>query len=401
MLTNKSIFVFFLAFIFSFSVAANDAPVKTKIKFYSTTLDLQYDPTMLAKNKHCTSTACVKRFYLKLEESNYQLLLDGLLAYKEDLQLNDWFFYNLVRKAVEHIYKNEKDMFRTSTTWFLLTKAGYDTRLYTAKDKYTFLFVRSEDKVFDASYVKMKGQLYVNLTSLYFGLKTKGIYFEVPKYQPGQLNDKLFSFKIGKLPELPPMTVDKTYKFKLDKEEVVLKVKVDTLGNALLRKFPSTLPMNYIKIPLSETTLVSLKEALQPHLEGKTDAEKISVLVSFTRKAFPYKSDQIRFSVNKPLTADQLMMADTSDSEDRCALLYSLLKETTDLNFILVKYIYNDIITIGVELPEVTGRPFVHEGIEYTICDPTMPSNSSKLGLYPINLDKDIEILEVVKGVRN
>jgi hypothetical protein len=389
-------FAVLLGSISFFTVSASNAPINTKVKFYSTTLDLQLDPSMLEKNKHCTSTSCIKRFYQKLEESNYQLLLDGLLGYKEELKLNDWFFFNLVRKTVEQIYDQESDMFQTSTTWFLMTKAGYDTRLYTNKSKYTFLFVRTEDKVFDAPYLKMKGHQYVNLTSLYYSLKIKGIQFEVPKYQPGQLNNKPFSFKIGEMPELPPMTVNKTYKFKIGQEEVEINVKVDTLGIALLSKFPGTNPMNNIKVPLSGTTMKSIKEALQPYLEGKTDAEKISVLVSFTRKAFPYKSDQIRYRVNKPMTADQLMLADTSDFEDRCALLYSLLKETTDLNFILVRYIYDDIITIGVELPEVTGKPFVHEGIAYTICDPTMPSNSSKLGLYPINLDKDIEILEVV-----
>jgi len=141
--------------------------------------------------------------------------------------------------------------------------------------------------------------------------------------------------------------------------------------------------------------MASLKKALQPHLQGKSPADQVRVLVSFTRKAFPYKSDQVRFQRDQPLTADQLMLADSSDFEDRCAMLHTLLKEMTDLNFILVQYIHDDIITIGVDLPEIIGKPFEHEGIKYTICDPTMPSNSSKLGLYPISLDKDIEILEV------
>ncbi len=373
------------------------APIySTSIQFYSTSLDLRYDPSMLKKNRHCTSTFCIKRFYKKLEESDYQLLLDDLLKHKEALKLNDWFYYNLVRKAINQIYVDKRDMFRTTAVWFIMTKSGYDTRLYTSKNKFTFLYVRTEDKVFEAPFVKIKKRPYVNLTAMYYGINTRGIYFEIPRYQPGQLNDKPFSFKIEHFPDLPPMLIEREYKFKMEKEEIVLNVDVDTLGKTLLKGFPITLPMNYIEVPLSQTTMASLKKALNPHLIDKSPTDKIRTLVSFTRKAFPYKSDQVKYRRDQPLTADQLMLADSSDFEDRCALFYSLLKETTDLNFIVIQYTYDDIITIGVELPELVGKPFEYEGIQYTICDPTMPSNSSKVGLYPINLDKDIEILEIV-----
>lgn len=395
---RKIIFILLTVFIIpQLAIATTNSFVNTKVAFYSMTLDLQYDPSMLKKNKHCTSTPCLKRFYKKLDESNYQILLDNLIEHRGRLELNDWFFYNLVRKSVETIYEDQTDMFRTSVTWFIMTKAGYDTRLYTSKSKYTFLYIRTEDTVFEAPFVKIKEDHYVNLTSMYYGIKTKGILFEIPRFQPGQLNDTPFSFKIDKFPVLPPKAVQKNYSFKFDEETIDIDVDVDMVGMELLKNFPVTQPINYIKVPISQNTLTSLKSALEPHLENKSQEDQIRTLVSFTRKAFPYKNDQIRFRRDQPLTADQLMVADSSDFEDRCALFYNLLKETTDLNFIVVQYIHDDIITIGVELPEVTGKAFEHEGIKYTICDPTMPSNSSKLGIYPINLDKDIEILEVVR----
>lgn len=376
---------------------ANTQPVKnTKINFFTKTLNLRYHPDMLKKNKHCTSSICLKRFYNRLEAANYQLILDDLLAHKESMNLNDWFFYQLIRKTVEQIYQKESDMFHTTTTWFLMTKAGYDTRLYTSKSKYTFLYVRTEDEVFEAPFVRIKDQPYVNLSSMYYGIKTKGIFFEVSRFQPGKANHKPFSFKIDQLPDLPPAITERTYQFDFNKEPIQLKVMVDTLSSDLLRNFPITQSFNYVKAPMSKTTMSSLKKALQPHLEGKTPSDQLRMMVSFTRKAFPYKNDQVRYRRDQPLTGDQLMLADSSDFEDRCALLYSLLKETTNLDFIVVRYIHDDIITIGVELPEITGKPFEHQDVQYTICDPTMPGNSSKLGIYPISLDKDIEILEVV-----
>jgi hypothetical protein len=248
--------------------------------------------------------------------------------------------------------------------------------------------------------VRFGKKRFVNLTNIYYNIDSRNIIFEIPRYQPGELRDKAFSFAMETSPVLPPHTVNKSYEFDINGTSISIDVEVDTNVNDLLKNFPQTLPLNHIQAPMSPVTMASLKEALRPHLKGKKPADQLSVMVSFTRKAFPYLHDQRRYKHDNPLTADELMLADTSDHEDRVALLYQLLKEMTDLNFILVQYIHDDIITVGVELPEVIGRPFEHEGIQYTICDPTLPRNSSKLGNYPISLDKDIEILEVVKQQR-
>ncbi len=389
--------VLLILFISSIAISQSNAATKAlTVDFFSLSIKLKYDDSILAKNKHCTSTPCLKRFYRKLDEANFQVLLDDLKEQKDILQLNDWLFYQLVRKTVGQLYPQESDMFHTTSTWFFMTKAGYNTRLLTSKSKYTFLCVYTEDKIFETSFVRFGKQRFVNLTNLYYKVDSRRIIFEIPRYQPGELRDKAFSFNMDTSPALPARTVNRSYHFDVNGEEISIDVEVDTNVNDLLKNFPQTLPLNHIQAKMSPVTMASLKDALAPHLKDKSPAEQLQVMVSFTRKAFPYLHDQRRYLRDDPMTADQLMLADTSDHEDRVALLYQLLKETTDLNFILVQYIHDDIITVGVELPEVIGRPFEHEGIQYTICDPTLPKNSSKLGNYPINLDKDIEILEVV-----
>ncbi len=370
--------------------------LNTKVQFYSAELNFNYDPAMLKKNKHCTSTACIEKFHGKIEATDYTILLNDLLSYKEKYKLNDWFFYNLVRKTVEGIYPKQSSMYQTTVTWFFMTKAGYDTRLYTAQNKYTFLYVRTEDEVYEMPFVKVEGAFYLDLTSIYFKAKTKGLLMEMQKFQPGALNNRLFSLKIQEYPSLPPMIVEKEYQFKHNQKDIRLKVKIDTISNQLLSNYPFIKVMNYIKTPFTETTKKSFEKALKPHLKNLEVEDQLSFLVSFTRKAFDYKSDQMTIRRDQPLTAEEALVSATSDYEDRVSIMYQLLKETTELNFIVIQYIYDDIVTIGVELPEVFGNPFVYNGIHYTICDPTMPSNTGKLGLYPINLDKDFEILEEV-----
>lgn len=385
------------AMLFPFAAFSASKPlVSTKVEFFSKTIKLNFDPTMLKGSRHCTSHACLKKFYERLEATDYQVIVNDLLAHKESMELNDWFFYSLVSKTIDNIYSDKSDIYKTTVSWFLMTKAGYDTRLYTAKNKFTFLYVKTFDKVFEAPFIKIRGEKYVNLTSIYHALDTRRLILDVGKYQPGKLEEKDFSFTIDQFPDLPPQSINKQYEFDFDGENITIDVEVDTLGQALIENFPITDPYNYIKVPMTRTTMASLHKALKPNLDGKSLEDQVRFLVSFTRKAFPYRSDQVRFRRDVPLTADQLMLADSSDFEDRCALFCNLLNETTDLNYIVVQYIHDDIITIGVELPTVIGKPFEYEGRTYTIADPTTPANSSKLGIYPINLHKDIEILDVV-----
>jgi len=182
------------------------------------------------------------------------------------------------------------------------------------------------------------------------------------------------------------MNVEKVFKFSYRQKEIKLKVQIDTIGKLLLSNYPFVKTAHYLKAPFTEATRKSMVKALEPHLKKLELEDQMSFLVSFTRKAFEYESDQMTIGRDNPLTAEEALVAEGSDFEDRTAILYQLLVDLTDLNFIVIQYLYDDIVTIGVELPEVYGEAFRYEGISYTICDPTMPTNTGKIGLYPIVL---------------
>lgn len=72
----------------------------------------------------------IKSFYINVDAGNYKPLLDALLSYKQDHQLNDWLYYQLVRKTAQQISPKEKNYSRyTLYKWFLMVKSGYDARL--------------------------------------------------------------------------------------------------------------------------------------------------------------------------------------------------------------------------------------------------------------------------------
>ena len=364
-----------------------------KVNFYSTTVDIQYDPETVFKYKTCTRDKCLKVFFEKMEETNYKVLLDELLNYKEILQLNDWFFYNLVRKSVEKVYAKETEIYQTLVCWFLFTKAGYDTHLNTAINKFVFLNVATEDEVYNTPFSRYEGKKYVNLTALYFKLNTRRALYEIPAYK-ATTGGRIFSFKIDQLPNIPARYVKKTIQFKYDTQTYSVEVEVDTMARALLRNYPGLKDEFYFKIAPSAKLKKSLLTQLEPHLEGKTDQEKVEFLVSFTRTGFKYKFDEQLYRRNQPMVPEEIFLSKFSDHEDRCALFYYLATNLTDLEIIPVRYNFA-YITMAVVLQDPIGKPIDYNGKSYFVCDPTSPNNSKKIGKFPVGMTYDnMEIID-------
>ena len=145
--------------------------------------------------------------------------------------------------------------------------------------------------------------------------------------------------------------------------------------------YPLTNPSYYLETPLSQSLKESLLPKLRELLEQKDPQEAVQFLLSLTRTAFEYQTDMENFGKNKPMIPDEVLFYSHSDCEDRSALFYSLVKELLDIPVIIVDY--PEHLTVGVSLPENIGKPLFYNGRAYTICDPTGPSNTDAIGIYP------------------
>ena len=207
------------------------------------------------------------------------------------------------------------------------------------------------------------------------------------------MRGQLFSFDIDHLPNIPSRTVKKTVQFKFDTQPYSFEIEVDTMALALMRNYPTIKDENYFKVSPSDELKTTLLSQIKPFLEGKTDQEKVEFLVSFTRSGFKYKFDIELYKRNKPMIPEELFLQEYSDHEDRCALLYFLVTELTNLEIIPVRY-YEAYLTMAVELQKPIGKPIDYNGKSYFVCDPTSPNNSKKIGKFPRGMT--YETMEVV-----
>lgn len=108
--------------------------------FYDGTFNADADTLVIVDPTPDLSAKNIKNFYDNVDAGYYKPLVSALLSYKQDHQLNDWLYYQLVRKTAQHISPKEKNYSRyTLYKWFLMVKSGYDARLALAGKKNNFL----------------------------------------------------------------------------------------------------------------------------------------------------------------------------------------------------------------------------------------------------------------------
>lgn len=384
----------FLFYSISCIVYASDTAMSVKLKFYSEQLSVRYNPDMIIKTSVALEEESIVQFYKLMERTNYQGFLSDLKHHQQSLRLNDWLFYDLLNEAIELIYNDKTELQKTLTAWFILSKAGYDTRLtYYANS--AFVYVYSNESVFEVPMIQDNDRTFINLTSFQSTINTNGVALDMLLFNANRTG-RAFSFDMSTLPKLSPKIDRKNIQFMVGDKEYSFTIDTDLTIKDLMKKYPIIDEHKYLEIPISKTISASLIPELSKLIKGKSKKEALEILVSFTRTAFNYKEDHEFFGKSKPMIADEVFHYPFSDCEDRSALFYSLVKALLDLPMLVIAY--PDHLTIAVSLSEAIGPPIVYNGLHYYICDPTGPSNSKEIGRAPRGYEgKSFEILALHK----
>jgi hypothetical protein len=363
--------------LFSFSPKENQ-PVR--FDFYGDTVELEIDDSFKASFDSQLSPESVNAFYEKLNAGNYQGLVKKLLAYKEEYKLDDWLYYQLIRRTAQLISpKGNNYTAYTIYKWFLLCKSGYNATLQTGGGKILF-YVQSDETIYDIPYHFKDGKQYVCLNYHDYGSMIdfdKEKFSELPVYMTGA--EKSFSYKINQLPSFKPEDyLEKELLFNIYQTEYHFKIKLNPEINTLFANYPVVDYGSYFNIPLSKETYSSLIPLLKQNIKGLNTKNGIDYLMRFTRYAFVFEKDADTFGKEKRFTPEQTLLYEHSDCEDRAALFFYLVKEIYNLPMIVLSYPKH--ITVAVKLDKPVGTPITYNGEQYTICEPTPQKQDVLIG---------------------
>jgi len=360
--------------------------------FYGHTFNLNLDSNIILKEKVEFNTKHISELYHTLEASNYQPIVDTLLAFQKKNQLNDWLFYQLIRKTAETICAKRKNYEQyTLYKWFLLGKSGYDARLILA-DNRIIMYVYNDEKIFDIPYLKLENKKYMCL-NYHDYIHTN--FTSIPDTEMLGIAGatKPFSYQITKMPDFNPSNYGKKQvSFKYGAQDYHFEIKVSPEVENIFKNYPGVDFSYYFNIPLTKETYGSLIPTLKKNVGGMSVKNGVNYLMKFTRYAFLYENDDKNFGKEKRLSPEQTLLNPYSDCDDRAALFFYLVKEIYDLPMIVL--LYPTHVTMAVQFEKPIGKTIKYNNRAYSICEPTPQINDLPIGKLPPKLRK--EAYEVV-----
>lgn len=351
-----------------------------RFEFLGDTISLPAPTELSIAYSTLNTPQSVAAFYNGINSVQYRPLTEGLLRYKEQHRLNDWIYYQLIRRTAQQLAPKQDNYSRyTLYKWFLLGKSGYDARISITGNGELIFCVRSDENVYDIPFYLEDGMQYVCLNIHdYVNLNFE----QNQSFASGVVipeGKKAFSYKVTQIPEIGPGSYqERNIAFDYGKTTYQFTLKVNPEVQKMFVNYPVTDYASYFNIPMSPETYNSLIPMLRHNVARMDKKKGVDYLMKFTRNAFLYEDDQKSYGKEKRFSPEQTLLSEYSDCDDRAGLFFYLVKEIYNLPMIVL--LYPTHVTIAVKFDKPVGEPVMYNGEAYTVCEPTPQWQNLRVG---------------------
>lgn len=332
-----------------------------EVKFFGAKCSLHINKSDLEFGMLDNGERSVSDFWETLSDGRTDALINDCFVLREELQLCDWGYYQLVKAISTEIYGNDICNEAIVLQTYLMTQVGYKVRMGRTDDELRVL-LSSDSTIYSTTYLLIGDVKYYLLRGT-FG---KPIYicdFEFP-------GESIFSLKVAKLPLLP---IDEVEGREL-KAQKYGNTKVVVNHNRNMIDFLATYPLcsieNYAMASLDEEAKSVLYPVLKKAIDKMPEDVAANILINFVQTAFEYKVDGEQFGCERTLFANETLYYPFSDCEDRALLFATLIRELMGLDVVLLDY-PDHIATAVCFNQDIAGDYILIDEKKYLVCDPT------------------------------
>lgn len=352
---------------------------QVQFDFYGDTISFTFDKTARVDPAAPIDNSAIIDFYSHIRLPEYEPMLAALVSYKQKNKPDDWLFYQLIRKTVQHFSPKADDYVRyTLYKWLLLAATGYNATLSTNNGR-ILLYIQSDEDVSEIPFHLKDGKQYVCLNYHDYPPVdfAKEVFTEAPVAVAGATHS--FSYKVTQLPPFREQDyVEKNLNFSVYQNEYHFKIKLNPQVKTIFANYPVVDYASCFNIPMSRETYSTLIPLLKENTKGLNVKNGVDFLMRFTRYSFLFEKDTDNFGKEKRLTPEQTLLFERSDCEDRVSLFFYLVKEIYNLPMIVLSYPNH--ITVAVKFDKPVGKPILYNGQQYSVCEPTPQKQDLRLG---------------------
>lgn len=293
-------------------------------------------------------------------------LLRELKSKADNLALNDYLTYELVKSYVQAKYPRVDAASRISLMHYLLANMGYDVRLGTgANGKIPMLLMTFEQMVYSRPYLKLDNKMYFLFPESDSDLKQASAAISTCRL-PKDAN-------LGKVMDLRVTPLNLPYKahpYEINYGGIQLKGEVNGNLFPMMFRYPQMPISDYAQSALTLDTRQEIVKQMSEQLQGLPEKDAVNKLLHFVQKGFKYATDDVAHGFEKPYFFEELLYYPTCDCEDRSVFYSYLLWNVLDVQNHIINYPGHESVSVMLSEP-VNGSGYDYDGGLFNISDPT------------------------------
>ena len=334
------------------------------ITFYGTKLSFRHPKTHRISLRN-PSNELFAQTWGELADEQYNNLLYDCLKARNDYQLCDWGYVQMLKTLSEQIYgvSNEAVFLRA----FIFVQSGYTMRLAMSGTGKLYMLIGSQYQLYEQRYFEIDG--------LYF-------------YPMEEIEDGLHICS-GAFEKEQPMTIDINPEQRLAVNNVSSLVRRSSQGvvasstinkNTLLfyNEYPTgqiggdcgTRWEIYANAPMEECVRLTLYPALQNAIRGVPEKQAVAKLLDWVQTAFEYEYDDKVWGHDRAFFPSESLYYPYADCEDRAILFSRVVRDLLGLDVVLLHY-PGHLATAVCFNQDVRGDYVMVGERRFIICDPT------------------------------
>lgn len=343
-----------------------DEGERFEFSFYGETLNAVSVKTVQVKSVRDDDVA---EAWHKYKKRDITPVLSSLRSLSDELGLNDWFVFELVRSYADELLGHSGPMDRVLLEHYLLTNMGYDVRL-ARTERQLVLLLPIEQEVYERCFVKIGNKDYY---LFYDDLDSNED--EVSVLYPCDPSKK----DLGKGQSISLLFEDSPLKIRsgreksceLDDGRIRVACSVDEGVMKMLQNYPLMDLEHYVTSVVLPQFQDCLLEQMRPQIEGMTQYEAANALLHFVQHVFAYENDLDYHGREKFYFIEENFYYDFNDCEDRSILYAFLVRSLLGLDVQIVVYPNHECTAVHFTDCLAYGNGYYSGGKFYVICDPS------------------------------